>query len=95
MTGSPADPPAALVCRAHCTRTDLAGHAGAAVTDTRVSFADTTQAYRVASWPDACDSLARFSDSAAPAPATFAVPVPASTYPPNATAIRQHTAATM
>jgi hypothetical protein len=86
--------PAAPVCRAHCTRTDLAGHIGAAVIDTRVNFSETTQANRVKSWLDGCDSLASFSVCAVPA-ATFAVPVPASTYPPNATATRQHTAATI
>ena len=65
-------------CAAQWSRADLAGHFGAAATDTRVSLPDARQAVTVTCWPDAPDVLAKFTVSGAR--------LPASAYPPTAAA---------
>jgi len=67
------------------SRADLAGHLGAAATETRVSFPDARQAATVTCRPDAAEALAKFTVSGAR--------LPASAYPPTAAATSTDSAA--
>lgn len=73
-------------CATQWTGADLAGHLGAAATDTRVSFPGVRQAVTATCWPDTADALAKFAVSGAR--------LPVSAYPPTAAPTSTHSAAT-
>jgi hypothetical protein len=65
-------------CAAQWNGIELAGHFGAAATDTRVSLPDARQAVTVTCWPDAAAVLAKFAVSGERLSAGLAAWLPAS-----------------